>query len=234
MADEDKLVKAGVEAALKPFVDLLEKIAGPAAEEIGLTLKDHVRVFRLKRQVRLFNRVKEILAESDLEPGRVPFKLLQPIIESASLEEKDELQDRWAALLANSAITRDVHPSFPEILKQLSEREVLYLDAVYEYQEGKKELEVQRTIHGAELKRRFGKLDNTFYLRLAKVLDMKTEDPQEAYHNIDPLFKISGLGDNVVRLGLLRTPVQDMNHRLTDFGKAFVKACRAPVPKKKI
>ena len=28
MADEDKLVKAGVEAALKPFADLLDKIAG--------------------------------------------------------------------------------------------------------------------------------------------------------------------------------------------------------------
>jgi hypothetical protein len=50
MADENKLVKAGVEAALGSFADLLEKLAGPTAEEIGLTLKDHVHAFRLPRQ----------------------------------------------------------------------------------------------------------------------------------------------------------------------------------------
>src|ERR1700755_3276467 len=101
MEDEDKLVRAGVEAALKPFADMLEKIAGPAAEEFGLTLKDHVRVFRLKRQIRLFKRVEEMLAEAKMEPGRVPFKLLLPMIENASIEENNELQDRWAAMLAN-------------------------------------------------------------------------------------------------------------------------------------
>ena len=63
MADEDKLVKAVVEAALRPFADLLDKLAGPAAKELGLALKDHVRVFRFKRQLRLFERVKEILAK---------------------------------------------------------------------------------------------------------------------------------------------------------------------------
>ncbi len=59
MADEDKIVKAGVEAALKPFADLLEKLTGPAAEEIGLTVKDHVRVFRFRRQLRLLSALSE-------------------------------------------------------------------------------------------------------------------------------------------------------------------------------
>src|SRR5438270_2292499 len=98
MADEDKLVKAGVEAALKPFADLLEKLAGPAAEEIGLTLKDHVRVFRLKRRLRLLARVQEMLAGSNLEAHRVPLKILGPIIENATVEDDDDLQDKWAAL----------------------------------------------------------------------------------------------------------------------------------------
>jgi len=131
MADEDKLVKAGVEALIQPFADLIKKIAGPAAEEIGLTLKDHVRVFRVGRQVRLFERAQEMLKEANLEAHRVPLKILGPIIDNGSLEEDNLLQDKWAALLANAAADdQSVHPSFAEILKQLTPLEVLFLEAL--------------------------------------------------------------------------------------------------------
>lgn len=133
MADEDKLVKAGIEAALKPFTDLLEKLAGPAAEEIGLTLKDHVRVFRLKRQLRLFERVKTMLQDVEVEPKKVAIKLLVPIIENASVEEDDFLQDKWAALLANTARdSTSIHPSFLETLRQLNSMEAILLDVIWE------------------------------------------------------------------------------------------------------
>jgi len=85
-------LNAGLDAALKPFSDLIMKIAGPAADEIGLTLQDHVRVFRLKRQLRLLERVKEMLA--DREPQRVPLKIIEEIVEHGSVEESDDLQDR--------------------------------------------------------------------------------------------------------------------------------------------
>jgi hypothetical protein len=228
MADEDKLVKAGVEAALKPFADMLEKIAGPAAEEFGLTLKDHVRVFRLKRQIRLFKRVEEMLAEAKMEPGRVPFKLLLPMVENASIEENNELQDRWAAMLANAAVNRDVHPSFPEILKQLSEKEVAYLDACYEYLEGKRQVDEDRNSHGAESIRGYGELDNQFLLDLGWCLDFTENDPQVVLRKLEETLRYSGLQNNVIRLGLMRAPSRDLNHGLTDFGNAFVKVCRPP------
>ena len=228
VADEDKLVKAGVEAALEPFADLLEKIAGPAAQEIGLTLKDHVRVFRLGRQIRLFRRVKEILAESGMEAGRVPFKLLLPLVENASTEESNDLQDRWAAMLANAAINRDIHPSFPEILKQLSEREAFYLDACFEYIEGRHQVDRDRITPAVERKRRYGELDNEFFLRLGKCVGLSTNDPQEAMMELRETLPKSGLQENVIRLGLMHTPVEDLNHRLTEFGKSFVRTCRDP------
>jgi hypothetical protein len=57
MSDEDDLVKAGVEGAVggivAPFADLLNKLVGPAAEALGLTLRDQVQFFRLKRYRRL-------------------------------------------------------------------------------------------------------------------------------------------------------------------------------------
>ena len=228
MADEDKLVKAGVEAALKPFADMLEKIAGPAAEEFGLTLKDHVRVFRFKRQLRLFERVKT-LSESISRTRRVPFRLLLPMVENASIEENDGLQDRWAAMLANAAVNRDIHPSFPEILKQLSEKEVAYLDACYEYLEGKRQVDEDRKSHGSESIRRYGELDNQFLLDLGWCLDFTEKDPQVVLRKLEEKLRYSGFQNNVVRLGLMRAPVRDLNHRLTDFGKVFVKACRSPV-----
>src|SRR2546423_1921686 len=133
VSDSGDIAKAGFETIFKPFADLIGKLAGPAAQEIGLTLQDHVRVLRLRRQLRLFKRVKEMLDEAYLEAHRVPLKILGPIIENASVEEDDSLQDRWAALLANAAADRDrIHPSFAEILKQLNSIEVLFLDVLYE------------------------------------------------------------------------------------------------------
>jgi hypothetical protein len=228
MADEDKLVKAGVEAALKPFADLLEKLAGPAAAEIGFTLKDHVRVFRFKRQLRLFERVKEMLAKSKMEPGRVPLKLLLPVVENASVEENNDLQDRWAAMLANAAIKRDVHPSFPEVLKQLNERDALYLDLTYEYEEGKKVLDGQRRIVAIKRKEGYRELENIFMLKLARGIGIQSVEHQYAREKLNALLVYSGFQENVIRLGLMSS-VKDVGDRLTGFGAAFVKACRPPV-----
>jgi hypothetical protein len=228
MADEDKLVKAGIEAALKPFADLLDKLAGPAAEEIGLTLKDHVRMFRFKRQIRLFGRVKDMLAESNIEPGRVPFKLLLPMVENASIEENDDLQDRWAAMLANAATNHGVHPSFPEILKQLSERDVSYLDATYEYEEGKKQVDDDRMTPASERKKRYRELDDNLVLSVAKGMEVYAIDADEAREKISLYLPRSDFGENVIRLGLMRR-IEAIGDRLTGFGEGFVKACRPPV-----
>jgi hypothetical protein len=229
LADEDKLVKAGVEAALKPFADLLDKLAGPAAKELGLALKDHMRVFRLKRQLRLFERVKEMLAESNMQPGQVPFKLLLPLVENASVEENDNLQDRWAAMLANAAVNREVHPSFPEILKQLSEKEVAYLDACFEYLEAKRHVDEDMKTPAAKRVEQYKELDEAFVFKLAVCLNISMYPPNKLRTLSKYALPKSGLQDNVIRLGLMRAAVDDdLNHKLTDFGRGFVKACRPP------
>ena len=38
-----------VEKLADPVIELLQKVAGPAAEEIGLTMKDSVHVYRVRR-----------------------------------------------------------------------------------------------------------------------------------------------------------------------------------------
>src|SRR5258708_2520216 len=216
------MVKAGVEAALKPFADLLEKLAGPAAEEIGLTFKDYVRVFRFKRQLRLFQRTKEMLEEAGIEPKKVPLKLLGPIMEVGSLEEDDILQDKWAALLANVATGNEerIHPSFIEVLKQISALEAQFLDCLYS----------KRSQHGP---RGEGKLDDdqivTAMFPNVKE-ELSTKARREQVSLVRHRFETAGLHVNLDRLGLVQ--IERMKevfwYEMTTFGRMFVSACQAP------
>jgi hypothetical protein len=127
------VTKATMEAVLEPVKDLVQKLAGPAAEELGLALGEHMRQFRFKRQLRLLTRTKQMLEDADISPKQVPLKLLYPLIQNGELEEDDSLQDKWAALLANSCKEgNQVLPSFTEILKQITPDEAKFLDSAYD------------------------------------------------------------------------------------------------------
>ena len=77
--DETDLAKAGANALMKPITNLIEKIAGPGAEEIGLTIQDHIRVYRAKRQIALLRKMQIMIDRSGFEPQRIPIKVLLPI-----------------------------------------------------------------------------------------------------------------------------------------------------------
>jgi hypothetical protein len=64
-----------VEKLADPVVDIIKKVAGPAAEEIGLTLQDSIRVYRAKRQYRLFEKIRDFVKEAGFERKRIPLKL---------------------------------------------------------------------------------------------------------------------------------------------------------------
>lgn len=138
MDDGHELIKAGADALTKPLTDLIGKLAGPLAEEIGLTLGDAARVFRFRRAVGLLRKVKKITAEAGYEASEVRPKLLLPILEHASIEDDEGLHDRWAALLANACNPEKaaaIRPSFPDILAQLSSKEVTLLDCAQRHVE---------------------------------------------------------------------------------------------------
>ena len=78
MSDDPMKVGVGAdaEALMKRFADLVQKIVGPGAEELGLTVQGYVKVFRFQRRLRLLKRTQEIIDKSGLEPQTVPMKLL--------------------------------------------------------------------------------------------------------------------------------------------------------------
>jgi Abortive infection alpha len=120
--------------ATRSINDLISALFGPAAEEAGQMLRDEVRSYRRLRRARLWARTQSALRKLGVSPKPVPSKLLSPIIDNASLEDDDDLQDIWANLLANAADPRErnkIHPSFPAILKELTAQDVKFLDALY-------------------------------------------------------------------------------------------------------
>lgn len=118
----------GLEVA-KQFLD---KLVAPAAEEVGLLLRDTVAQWRFRNQVRVLTRSKAFCDANGITPSAISLKLLCPLLENASLEEDETMQDKWATLLANLADSEQniQNHVFPYILSQLSKNEFLFLEQV--------------------------------------------------------------------------------------------------------
>ena len=58
-----------VEKLADPVVDLIKRVAGPAADEVGLTLKDSVHVYRAKRAYRLAEKFQNSSASEESSRG---------------------------------------------------------------------------------------------------------------------------------------------------------------------
>jgi hypothetical protein len=252
MGDEADLVKAGAqgitEGAMKPVSDLVQSLFGPAAEEAGLMLKDHVRVYRAARQARLYIRTAAIFERLGVRPKQVPLKLLFPIIENASVEDTDELQDRWANLLAHAANPNErdtVNPSFPTILRELTPRQARFLDAVYDEALQRLEKRYSNEITGLN----FGFSDLAFVFSNADLAQypMSHGYVTAAESNRDDVRadheEISVALDVFIRHRILEEryeipkresrwgPELDSSIQFTYLGAQFVAACREPKPK---
>jgi hypothetical protein len=110
-------------------------ISGPLGEIVGM-LQDHLRTVRFERQVRLADRLRNFMAERGLaSPTRqIPLSIGLQILDQATLEEDDELQDRWAFLLvnggdANSGI--ELRRAFISILKDLGSFDANLLEKIF-------------------------------------------------------------------------------------------------------
>ena len=220
-----------VEALTDPVTDLLKRIAGPACDEIGLTLQDRVHVWRAKRAHKLGEKFLKSCQERGIEPKQVDLKILLPILNYASVEVDEDLHTMWANLLTNAADPAhdEVLPSFPDVLKQLTKRAALFLDAFYDL------IQKQQTT------------DRDYALSYVGVQSVYLD----AVRNPAPESEFKIVLDDLLRMGLVRTapkvqvpyraereelyptfgPTQAnvlLGYILTDYGMAFVEACRRP------
>jgi len=123
-----KVLEKGIDVA-KEFLD---KLVTPALVETGLLLKDQVAYWRFKNQIKILNKANQYCQQQNIDPKTISLKLLAPLLDHASLEEDETLQDRWAYLLGNMVDSEqniDNHV-FPYLLSQLSVEEFLLLEIV--------------------------------------------------------------------------------------------------------
>jgi hypothetical protein len=149
MGDQFGIGKA-VEKLMDPVTELVKRIAGPAADEIGLTLADSVKVYRAKRQLKLFEKMSGFVSDAGFVPNPVALKLLLPALDYASVEDDEDLHTAWAALLANASDPSEgaieVLPSFAGVLRELSPRDAQFLKTLYSNAEKR----VERYAHKQE------------------------------------------------------------------------------------
>jgi len=112
----------------------VENLLAPVTEELGLALGDIGAVFRFyvsENLKKIFTKWAHQRHGKAIDIEDVPRVL--PLVQSASLESNDELQDRWAALLESTVSDPggNVLPSFGNTLSQLSAEEARFLDRLW-------------------------------------------------------------------------------------------------------
>ena len=112
--------------------NFLDKLIMPIVEESGLLIKDKATFWRLKNQVRILNKAKKICEKNGISPKTISLKLLCPLLENASLEEDEVLQNKWAVLLSNLVDSEQniENQVFPYILSQISINEFSFLEEI--------------------------------------------------------------------------------------------------------
>lgn len=131
-----KVTKAGIEATEK-LSGFVSRIIHEPLDSVVSIINDRLRFMRWERQVRLVDRYYAIVETRRIKPPLriAPPKIALPIIENASLEENDELQDLWANLLASAVdpqFKAPIRSAYIDIIKQLEVIDVRILNLLYE------------------------------------------------------------------------------------------------------
>lgn len=113
----------------------MAKVLGDAPENLFGIMSDKILLWRWERQLRLIDTVEEIIKQREIEGKTrpVPPKFAFPVLEQASLESDNDLQNLWANLLANAMTPELDMPktSYIEILKQLDPIDIRVLNLIY-------------------------------------------------------------------------------------------------------
>ena len=122
-----------VEQGLDIAKSFINKLVSPSIEELGLLMKDQISYWRFNNQVKILNKAKSVCEKNSINVKAISPKILCPYLEKASLEDDDDLQNKWANLLVNMVDSEQniENHVFPYILSQLSKDEFYLLESVF-------------------------------------------------------------------------------------------------------
>ncbi len=230
MSEIGEVARATAEASKfgTKALDTTEKLASfvakvfkePIRDAVGI-IGDKLKFMRWERQVRLADRVNEILSQrAVIETRAVPLKLALPILENASLEDNNELQDLWAKLLANSMdpnFKEEIRLAFLEIIKSLNPLDVRVLHSFYTT------LCKDKNVHWDRI------TDYTLTReQICALVSISIQDYEVSIYN---LFRVQCLAPAIIKGGVKMGPEPLTIYKGTDsvvmtpLGKNFVEVC---------
>lgn len=127
--------------ALTEFSHFISKFTLAPLEAGAAIVTDKLKFRRAENLIRFHARIKKVMEEARIENLTRPV-LLQfaiPLLEQASLEENDALQDLWARLLVNAVAVNgpvEMRRAYISILEQLTSLDALILLKIYSSLEG--------------------------------------------------------------------------------------------------
>jgi Abortive infection alpha len=203
-----ELARVVAEEVTPEISHFMGTVMGSPGLELGELVTDQIRAWRFKRGIKYVQRAMKQLEDAGMNPKAVPMRTLAPLMDGGTLEDDEEMGARWASLLANAASgEREVPPSFASVLRDLEPEQARILDHVYQTM-----MQI-----APELRKQ-----NLGMARMGIVAELGLSNETLEYHL-----------DNLIRLRLIRRPSGVIDDELemvtlTEFGRAFVRACRPP------
>lgn len=117
--DSVRIVTQGIVDGAGAF---LEKVCLPAAEELGLALRDRVSSWRSNNAYQMLSTANDLYIANGMPPGAVNPRLIHQAVDQGSWIEDEVIQRMWAGLLC-SAVSQDSSDEnlmFLNLLSQLS------------------------------------------------------------------------------------------------------------------
>lgn len=129
-----KTIEKGIDLAQKVGNFIAPLMKGTLEQGIGI-FQDKLRYIRWERLNRLIQKSNDYMEELGIDEIQHPISLkyMIPLLQGASVEEDDDLQDLWIRLLVNSIKDEGIELKrvYIDILERLSPLEVKIINAIY-------------------------------------------------------------------------------------------------------
>lgn len=140
VAPYDEALKIAVEKTAETAVQFFNAICLPAASEVGLLLRDKVRIWRARNLANIAVKAQPLVTVgADGVQLLAHPRIVAEVVEHGSWCEDEKLQDMWAGLLASSC-TKDGKDEcnllFIDLLKRMTTNEARFLHAACERTRG--------------------------------------------------------------------------------------------------
>lgn len=206
--------EAELEASKDEIAAFFDGVIPEFVKDGGGILSDTVKFWRFKNAVNIVIKSKTLITDSGLTKKEVPLKVLLPLLENATLEEEEQMQNKWSNLLAN-AITgaKNINPNYAEILKELAPLEVALLDKIFD-EIKEKSYEDRKNIQFSKNK-------------ICEIFDLSSEQADLIIENLYRLNLFQAPAGHGIAVGEYKFALRTTEiFEFTTLGFKFVEACK--------